>query len=134
MKYYKANRQKKTLEAKLRRYDQEETILTQEIMQLEACKYDSEEIETTVNSVSDELKYAYLDGYYNEGKKLREIEETYQKNKEPELKRQKTNNENSSMVSKNDVMETLTNNFDVYIRSILIKKANKLSNGGYNND
>ena len=134
MKLYKANRQKKTLEAKLRRYDQEETILTQEIMQLEACKYDSEEIETTVNSVSDELKYAYLDGYYNEGKKLREIEKTYQKNKEPELKRQKTNNEHSSMVSKNDVMETLTNNFDVYIRSILIKKANKLSNGGYNND
>ena len=38
---------------------------------------DSEEIETTVNSVSDELKYAYLDGYYNEGKKLREIEEMY---------------------------------------------------------
>jgi len=142
MKYYKENRQKKTLEAKLRKYDQEETILTQEIMQLEAYQYDESRYETFLHSVSEELKYAYIEGYHSEQKKIQNVEQNTRleiekrdlRIKELELIQKTKSNETVKQVPKNVEMETLTDNFDVYVRSLLIEKANKLNSGGYNND
>ena len=111
-------------------------------MKLEAYQYDESKYEIFLHSVSEELKYAYIEGYQSEQKKIQNVEQNIQiemekrdlRIKELELIQKAKSNETVKLVSKNDKMETLTNNFNVYVRSLLIKKANKLNNGGYTNE
>ena len=133
---------KSRLFSKLEKYHQKEKDLNQEIMKLEAYQYDESKYETFLNSVSEELKYAYIEGYHSEQKKIQNVEQNTRleiekrdlRIKELELIQKTKNNETVKLVSKNEEMETLTNNFDVYVRSLLIKKANKLNNGDYTNE
>ena len=43
-------------------------------MKLEAYQYDESKYETFLNSVSEELKYAYIEGYHSEQKKIQNVE------------------------------------------------------------
>ncbi len=44
-------------------------------MKLEAYQHDDSRYETFLNSVSEELKYAYIDGYHSEQRKVQDIEQ-----------------------------------------------------------
>jgi len=133
---------KSRLFSKLEKSHQKEKDLNREIMKLEAYQYDESKYETFLHSVSEELKYAYIEGYHSEQKKIQNVEQNTRleiekrdlRIKDLELIQKTKSNETVKLVSKNDEMETLTNNFDVYVRSLLIKKANKLNNGDYTNE
>ena len=105
-----------------------------EIMKLEAHQDDDSRYETFLNSVSEELKYAYIEGYHSEQRKVHDIELKDLRIKVLELVQKNKNNESTKLVVKKDEIESLHNNFDAYVRGVLIKKANKLNNGGYTNE
>ena len=131
-KGWDAKRTKRLFSNDLEKYRQDEKDLNREIMKLEAYQYDDSRYEIFLDSVSEELKYAYIDGYHSERGKLQDIEQKDLRIKELELIQRTKNNENTKLDAPKDEIESLP--FDLYVRRILIEKANKLNNGDYANE
>ena len=133
-KGWDAKRTKRSLSNDLEKYRQDEQALNRDIMRIEAYQRDDTRYEIFLNSVSEELKYAYIDGYHSEQGKFQDLEQKDLRIKELELIQKNTDNETSTLLPKGGVTKILNDNFSVYVRSLLINKANKLNSGGYTNE
>ena len=133
---------KRLLLSELEVFRQKEKNLNLDIMNLEAYQVNDSVYDNFLDSIFEELKYAYINGYHIEHQKIQDVEKNTQREiekrdlkiKELELiqKNIHREKETSILLHRDGESEALNENFSVYVRNLLINKANKLNNGGYN--